>query len=554
MTSADALVKYLYGDLPEVQTAIADLLKKADVPQRLQSRVPLTQRDAMLITYGDQIREGGRRPLESLAGFLEDHLAGLVPTVHVLPFYPSSSDDGFSVMDYLAVDPEIGTWDDMAALGKSFDLMFDAVFNHASAQGEWFGKFLRQEPGWETAFFTVEGNPDLSAVVRPRALPLITPFETAAGVKNVWTTFSADQVDINFSDPRMFLRVLAVLLAYVAHGARFIRLDAIAFLWKIIGTPCLHLPETHAVIRAWRALLDDAAPGVRLITETNVPHPDNVSYFGDGHDEAHLVYNFALPPLTLHTFRTGSAEKLAAWARTLALPSEDTTFFNFLASHDGIGLNPARGILSPDEIAALVGIATGHGGFVSYKNNPDGTRSPYELNVSYFDALSDPAGGEPEDLQVARFLAAHAILLALQGVPGIYFHSLFGSRGDRAGAEDSGIPRRINRQKLARPDLERELASPGSLREKVFGGLKRLLAVRAAHPAFSPTTPQEIPAAPDGLFVVRRQDVLCVVNVTPAEVPFEQPPGRWESLLGRPGGTESCAWLAPYQVFWLKKS
>lgn len=554
MKHAAELVKYLYGDLPEVEQAIRDLLKTTVVPARIKMKSPLTQKDCMLITYGDQVRQEGIAPLQSLGNLLRGRLRGLVSAVHILPFYPSSSDDGFAVMDYLAVDPLLGTWDDIESLAGLFDLMFDAVLNHASAQGTWFRKFLHQEPGWENAFFTVEGNPDLSAVVRPRTHPLLTDFPTVAGPRHVWTTFSADQVDINFADPRMFVRGLEVLLNYASRGARFIRLDAIAFLWKTVGTPCIHLEQTHVVIQAWRALIEEVMPGVRFITETNVPHRDNISYFGNGHNEAHLVYNFALPPLVLQAFLTGSSKHLCAWARSLEPPSGDASFFNFLASHDGIGLNPVRGILSGQEMDALVRAAIRHGGFVSYKINPDGSQSPYELNINYFDALSDPAGGEGDDLQVARFLAAHAILLALRGVPGIYFHSLFGSRGDRAGAEVSGIPRRINREKLDLSSLERQLTEPGTLRAKVFSGLKTLLKARASHPAFSPATPQEILPAPEGLFAVGRGGVLCLANLTPDIIEYVPPFGYTKPLVELPAIESRCGHLLrvpPHGVLWL---
>ena len=299
----------------------------------------------------------------------------------------------------------------------------------------------------------------------------------------------------------MLLRILEVLLFYVSKGARYIRLDAIAFLWKIPGTSCIHLEQTHRAIQLMRAVLDEVAPEVQLITETNVPHSDNVSYFGDGSNEAQLVYNFALPPLVFHTIRTGDATRLRRWAQALVLPSERVTFFNFLASHDGIGLNPARGILDPGEIDALVQTAIDHNGFVSYKNNPDGTTSPYELNISYFDALSSPTAEESLHTQVARFLAAHSIVFALRGLPGIYFHSLFGSRGDRKGAEESGIPRRINRKKLEVASLEAELDQPDSLRAQVFAGMQSMLAARASHPAFNPFAEQEILDAPADLFL-----------------------------------------------------
>lgn len=496
---------------------------------------PLTQRDALLITYADQVRAPGETPLRTLAEFCDAHLRGVVSGVHILPFYPWSSDDGFSVKDFFAVDPDYGSWDDVRRLGRNFDLMFDAVFNHMSAQGDWFQRFLRDEPEFRDFFVTVEGQPDLSQVVRPRALPLLTEFQTAAGPRPVWTTFSADQVDLNFKHPAVLLRVMEALLFYVAHGARFIRLDAIAFLWKEIGTSCLHLPRTHAVIQVLRAVLDDVAPGVRLITETNVPHVDNVSYFGDGTNEAQLVYNFALPPLVLHSFATGNAEQLTRWARSLTLPSDQVTFFNFLASHDGIGLNPARGILSDAEIDALVARTLAHGGFISYKHLPDGSKLPYEMNITYLDALSAPDGGDTAEEAAQKLLTAHAMMYSLQGVPGIYFHSLFGSRGDRAGAEASGIPRRINREKLDRASLEAALAERASLRAKVFAGQRALLEARQHHAAFAPAAPQEVLALDPRVFAVRREiedggAMLCVHNVSGERVPLRAPGGGEVSL------------------------
>lgn len=518
-------LQFLYGR--ERAGAVAARLDAllARFPQEIRSesdlhRRALTQHDALLITYADQVRAPGATPLQTLADFAARHLRDVVSGIHLLPFYPWSSDDGFSVKDYFAVEPAYGTWDDLARFQPQFDLMFDAVFNHMSAQGDWFQGFLRDEPAFRDFFVTVEGNPDLSQVIRPRVLPLLTEFQTAAGLRRVWTTFSADQVDLNFKNPDVLLATLEALLFYARHGARFIRLDAIAFLWKETGTTCLHLPQTHRVVQLMRAVLDAVAPGVRVITETNVPHADNLSYFGDGTNEAHLVYNFALPPLVLHSLQTGSAAKLTRWAQTLALPSDQVTFFNFLASHDGIGLNPARGILTDAEIDALVARTLEQGGLISYKQLPDGSRIPYEMNITCLDALSNPAAREPVDLAARKFLTAHAILLSLRGVPGIYFHSLFGSRGDRAGADTSGIPRRINREKLERARLETELADTTSLRAAVFNGQRELLRLRRLHAAFSPVASQRALELDPRLFAVVRESadgrdrMLCLHNVS----------------------------------------
>jgi sucrose phosphorylase len=435
--------------------------------------------------------------------------------------------------------------------------MFDGVINHISAQSEWFQAFLHADPKYRDYFIVVSGEPDLSQVVRPRTLPLLTVFTTHEGVKKVWTTFSADQIDLNYANPAVLLDIVAVLLFYVAQGAELIRLDAIAYLWKEIGTPCIHLPQTHRVIQLLRAVLDEVASHVALVTETNVPHRDNISYFGNGRNEAQLVYNFALPPLTLHTFRTGDATALTQWAADLSLPSDQTTFFNFLASHDGIGLNPARGILRAEDITALVDQVSAHGGRVSYKNNPDGSTSPYELNINYFDALSDPNSDEALSLQIDRFVAAHAIMFALAGVPGIYFHSLFGSRSWSEGVERLGHNRAINRPKLDRVEVERDLRDAASLRAQVFGRLRQLLQVRSSSPAFHPHSPQQVIELKQALCAIERGSgkaaVLCLHNVSarPQDVRLDP---RWQNardLLGaRRAGRHLT--LQPYEVAWLQ--
>jgi glucosylglycerate phosphorylase len=493
-------------------------------PVGRRKKLELSQHDALLITYADQVNEHQKAPLKSLGEFCAQHIANTLSGVHLLPFYPWSSDDGFSVRDYFGVEPSYGTWEDISQLGVDFDLMFDAVFNHVSAQSEWFQEFLADAPRRRDFFISVTGNPDLSQVVRPRTLPLLTEFSTFTGPKRIWTTFSADQVDLNFKNPEVLLLVLESLLFYVAKGARFIRLDAIAFLWKEIGTSCLHLPQTHRIIQLLRAVLDEVAPHVLLITETNVPHRDNIAYFGDGSNEAQLVYNFALPPLVLHSFATGKADQLTGWAQSLVLPSGQVTYFNFLASHDGIGLNPVREILNELEVNALVTRAVDHGGQRSFKQMPDGSLLPYELNINYLDALSNPADNEPVELVARKFLSAHAILLSLRGMPGIYFHSLFGSRGDQSGAVASGIPRRINRQKCDRICLEAELKKPGTLRARIFLGMKGLLRVRQQYPAFAPSAPQKVLNLDSRIFALLRQNqdsscqVLCLQNVSSESV------------------------------------
>jgi len=539
----DKLLITLFGPecAKQVGSRIADLVKyyRGRIP--IQSENSLTEKDSILITYGDQVKEYGTPHLRTLERFCKKYIEGKVSSLHILPFFPWSSDDGFSIRDYRQVDPALGNWADIDNLGRSFRLMIDGVINHASVQGEWFKAFLRNEKPYRDYFLVVNNDPNLSMVVRPRALPLLTEFQTAAGLRKVWTTFSADQADLNYHNPEVLLEIVDILLLYAKHGAQFIRLDAIAYLWKEIGTSCINLPQAHAVIQLLRFVFNEAAPHIRLITETNIPHKDNISYFGNGKNEAQLIYNFALPPLILHTFLTGNCRALAKWAGNLEYPSSEATFINFLASHDGIGLNPVRGILSQKEIDYLIDQTKHHGGLISYKENPDGTSSFYEMNINYFDALSNPACNESNQLQIDRFMAAHAIMLSLRGVPGIYFHSFFGSRGWKEGVRLTHQNRQINRQKFERAELEKELNDPLSLRSQVVMRFNQLLGQRNGSSAFHPQASQEILDMGSHIFAVLRKSpdgrssILCLQNITSQT----RSSGKYI--------------LQPYQTLWIEK-
>ncbi len=525
---------------------------KSEMPSTLVQESYFDETDAVLITYGDMVQQAGEPPLKTLHKFLKKYIDGTVSGVHLLPFYPWSSDDGFSVIDYLQVDPTLGNWNDVEAFKADFRLMFDAVINHISQDSDWFAAFKRGETPYSDYFVVADPNADYSAVFRPRALPLLTEVDTANGIKHVWTTFSADQIDLNYASPDLLLAVLRVLLTYVKYGAELIRLDAIGFMWKELGTRCLHQPEAHALIQLMRLVLNEVAPQVALVTETNVPHAENISYFGNGHNEAQMVYNFSLPPLTLHTFHTGDATVLSRWASTLEQPSDQTTFFNFCASHDGVGVTPARGLLAPEQIDAMATRVEALGGFVSYKSNGDGTQSAYELNINYMNALGIPGLDEADDKVAKRFLCSQAIMLALRGVPGIYFHSLFGSQNWLDGVAETGRNRTINREKLTASRLETELQS--GIREKVFSGYSALLKARRTHRAFHPNGEQEVLQGNASVFAVKRtyqgQSIYCIHNVTPHPVSYALP-SSGTSLLDEKSLTEPIYTLQPYEILWL---
>ena len=563
---ADRLRRHLeriYPDRLEVALEkVQGVCREVDVPER---PALWTEEDVLLITYGDQIRGGDAAPLKLLRRWLlENDLRQAFSLVHLLPFFPYSSDDGFSVIDYRRVDPALGDWNDVAALADSFDLMFDLVLNHVSQKSEWFQRYLKGDERYADWFIEADPTADYSQVVRPRSLPLLTPFETARGTKHIWTTFSPDQVDLNYRSPDVLAEMLDILLLYVERGARILRLDAIAYLWKELGTSCIHLPQTHEVVKLMRTVLDACAPGTLLLTETNVPHQENISYFGNG-DEAHIVYQFSLPPLLLDAIVHGDATYLRQWLSDLAPPAPATTFLNFTASHDGIGVRPLEGIVPPERLQALVAEVRKRGGLVSTRRQADGSDAPYELNITYLDAVRDLTATDPRD-QLRPFLASQSVMLALQGIPAVYFHSLVGTPNDTEGVERSGQPRRINRHKYTWDELAGALESPESSQGWVFRQYRAMLQTRRKLAAFHPEASQRVLDVdhPAVLAVVRGEEtddgVALLANLGREPVSLSARQLRlpddwtWDCLRGETVvGADGTVALDRYETVWLTR-
>ena len=575
----------LYGEttakawLPELERILK--VYYAHKPKRLIEReenlVPeerFTEKDAILITYGDLVRKEGESPLKTLVKLCDTLLSG-VNTVHILPFFPSSSDRGFSIIDFQVVDPNLGSWEDIEELDARVQLMFDGVFNHVSSKSRYFQEFLNGAPHFKDFFISYRSRDELTPeqrerIRRPRTSDILTEFQSIDGPLHVWTTFSPDQVDLNFKNPEVLIRIIELLLLYIRRGADIIRLDAVTYLWCEPGTACASLEQTHVIIKLFRDVVDLVAPGVALITETNVPHEENTSYFGNGHDEAHMVYNFALPPLVLHTFYTEDTTALANWAKDLKTPSKTTHFFNFLDSHDGFGLMGVRDILPHEAIDAMIERAEEQGGMVSYRTDREGVISPYEINITLFSALNREESGEDIDLQVKRLLAARNISLVLQGVPGAYLLGLIGKRNDVEAALAAGSNRAINRTVLDYELLVRSYEDPGNklYRIRHLGGM---VLVRGQHRAFHPKGPQKVLMLSPKIFALLRESpegdehVLTLTNVAnrvcELEIHLDEVGIRdknWYDLL-RGGqwpaeGGKLAIRLGPYDFLWLKPS
>ena len=506
-----------------IEPRIAELLRARKIDPRGE---PLwSEHDVWLITYPDQFRRGDEPPLQTLRRMYSERLVDVFNGVHVLPFFPSSSDGGYSVTEYAMVDEAMGTWRDVEQLAAVTRLMVDAVINHASVQGDWFRRWSEGDPGFEHFFRTAEPDSDLSTVVRAREHPLLTPFTTSRGKEWVWTTFSEDQADLDYRNPEVLLSVLRVLVSYIEHGVRVIRLDAIGFLWKEEGTSSIHLPQTHQIVQFLRAIVDEAFPGTMLLAEMNVPHLENVSYLGAAVPEAHAVYQFPLPPLTLYAYASEDATALGTWLAANGSPRTGTTFVNFLASHDGVGLRPVEDVLSVSDIARLVDLAQLSRGRVSSRSLPGGGTSPYELNATWYDLVRGPTEG---DDALQRHLGSHAIMLAIAGIPAIYVHSVFASRNDLSAVDGQSGPRAINREKIDADVLSEQLDDPSTRVSLAAVAMSEMVGLRRSTAAFHPDAAQEVTNPARSVLSVRRvgsdgstATVLVNVSGTPVVVAGE---------------------------------
>ncbi|MDA8524672.1 sugar phosphorylase, partial [Alphaproteobacteria bacterium] len=482
--------------------------------------------------------------------------------VHILPFFPFTSDDGFAVSDYDTVRQDLGDWDDIGAIGRGYRLMSDVVINHASAGHRWFQQFLEDKPPGRDFIKTAALDDDISQVTRPRPSPLLYAHETDAGEKWVWCTFGPDQIDLDFSNPDLLCEFIQLLRFYIDKGVRVFRLDAVGFLWKQSGTNCLHLQETHEIVKLMRTLVDHLDENIWLITETNVPAHENLEYFGNS-NEAHLIYNFALPPLLVHALLTGRSSYLRRWMMSTAPTPDGCTMFNFSASHDGIGLRPVEGLLPPEEISRMSETVQGFGGRLTMRSYAD-RQVPYEMNTTLFSALRGTVNG-PDAYQVDRFLASQTIMMSLEGIPAFYIQSFLASENDEALAAETGQNRSLNRTQWRMEDIDAQLASEETPMALIFSEMRRRITIRKGQKAFHPDATQFTLHIKPGMFgfwrlsLDRRQSLFVVTNIT-ADTKILglrdinlYADAQWFDLLSgmhvNPDDEELE--LAPYQTVWI---
>ncbi|MGB5447104.1 MAG: sugar phosphorylase [Psychromonas sp.] len=522
-----------------------------------------SEKDVVLITYADSLLEADKKPLATLHHFIDNYLGKSVNSVHILPFFPYSSDDGFSVIDYSSVNESFGDWTDIQAIAKDRRLMADLVINHCSSRSAWFENFIKGEGIGHDYFYTASPDDDLSMVVRPRTSELLKETETGKGVQHVWCTFSHDQVDFDFRNPAVLEAFVAIIRLYLDMGVKIFRLDAVAFLWKTIGSECINLPETHTVIRLLRTLIEHAQPDAIIITETNIPNIQNLTYFGNA-NEAHAIYNFSLPPLLVNTLVTGDCLHLKRWLMSMPPAQNGTCYFNFIASHDGIGLRPVEGLLSDQELNTLAVTMERFGGKTSWRTTDNGQQKPYEINIALYDALQGTVEGE-DKLGLYRFICAHTIMFGLEGIPGIYIHSLLGTRNDYEKLQNTQHNRAINRHRWDYESLQEKLSDNSNHHHNVLSTLKNLINIRTRQKAFHPNATQFTLHLNDQLFGFwrqsqdRRQSIFCISNITKdrSELALSElnliATEDWYELITRTkiATSQLTISLQPYQTVWI---
>jgi len=521
--------------LQHLNRIYADVLDKKNIKQlsnsllehviETQNDMPLhitengeswSQNTIVMITYADTIEDKNSLPINSINKFLKEYCADTFEIVHILPFFPSSSDKGFSVKDYYSVYHQFGQWNDILRISKEFGVMADVVINHGSSESLWFKNFIKGEGKGSDYFLNFDEPFDTSKVVRPRTSDLLNPVETADGTKYIWCTFSKDQVDYNFSNPVVLFEFIQIIIFYLSRGITVFRFDAVAFIWKKIGTSCINLEKTHEIVRLFRTLLTYLSPKAILVTETNTPARENVSYFGNA-NEAHWIYNFSLPPILIYSILAGDSSYLEKLTMSMPPSQLGTSYLNFIASHDGIGLRPAETFLTKDEISRFINLMEQNGGRVSYRSNNTDTPEPYEINITLFDAMKESFNKEV-NLYLERFICIHAIMLSLEGVPAFYIHSLFGTQNDYALYKQNNQNRSLNRGKIKISEID--LSNESESQSHIFLQLKKLMLIRKKQPAFHPNAVQFTLHLGSNLYGIwrqsldKKQSIFCISNLT----------------------------------------
>ena len=527
----------------------------------LKKRIKISEKTSVVICYGDSLIENNQKKLLKIfQNFYKKKLNKYFNTVHYLPFYPSSSDSGFAVKDHYKIDQRLGSWSDINNFSKKNSIMADIVINHASARGLWFKNFLKDKSPGKNYFLTVDKKFNTSKVVRPRDHKLLKKIDIFKKNDYLWRTFSPDQIDLNFKNPSVLLRFIKIMINLISHGVTIFRLDAIAYLWKQSGTKSINLKQTHEIIKLLRLICNLLNVSIIIVTETNLPEKENISYFGK-HDEANWIYNFSLPPLLMHAFLFENSSALNKWSNKLPSTKLGNNYLNFIASHDGIGMRPAEGILSKNSIQNLLKRFKKNGSKFSFRKIQNKTKKVYEANITVFNALQKSDNDPKGKYFFERYISAHAIMISFEGIPAVYFNSLFGTSNDEAKFIISGNNRDVNRYRWNNTNLLNKLKNNKSKQYIFYKNITNLLEIRRKQSAFHPNAYRQTINLGPKIFCFKRvsldkkQTIICITNLSSEikQTTFNINLSNWRDLinLNFKFKKTKILELQPFQTLWL---
>ena len=486
---------------------------------RKKEDLKINESTSLVICYGNSVTDGNKKSLKVFNKFYMKYLKNNFDSVHFLPFYPSSSDSGFAVKDHYKIEPRLGSWKDVKLISKNCNLMADLVINHSSARGLWFSNFLKNKSPGKDYFFTVDKNFNSKKVIRPREHELLKKIKLSNKTKYLWRTFSPDQIDLNFKNPKVLIRFIKIIFNLINNGVRIFRLDAIAYLWKENGNTCINHTNTHNIIKFIRLVCNLLKTECIIITETNLPEKENLSYFGNN-DEANWIYNFSLAPILVYSLLFEDSNKITKWSKNFPIAKLNNNYLNFIASHDGIGMRPIEGILSTNTQKKFLSRLKKNGGEFSYRKVQGVKKKVYEANITLFNAFKYSDFDKSGIFGFERYMAAHTIMISFDGIPAIYFNSMFGNSNDNSKYIISGNKRDLNRYRWNKDKIEDHLKDQNSKQNKYYKNMSNILAIRSKQKAFHPNAIRKTLKLGSNFFGIKRvstdnkQSIYCITNMT----------------------------------------
>ncbi len=545
-------------DIDHLKDQIIQIIKKFN-QNNSKKKLTISEKTSLVICYGDNINSNQKNSIQVFQNFFKKNLKKYFNAIHFLPFYPSSSDSGFAVKDHYKIEKRIGSWSDIKKISKSSHVMADIVINHSSARGLWFKNFLKKKRPGKDYFLTVNSKFNTTKVVRPRDHKLLKKIDIFRKSDYLWRTFSTDQIDLDFKNPSVLLRFIKIMVHLVSNGVTIFRLDAIAYLWKKNGTNCINLKQTHEIVKLLRLISNLLNVETIIITETNLPEKENLSYFGKN-DEANWIYNFSLPPLLIHAFLFENSSYLNKWSKKLPNAKFQNSYLNFIASHDGIGIRPTEGILNKESLNDFLKRLKKNGSKFSYRKVQNKSKKVYEANITVYDALkksnTDPNG----KFFLERYIAAHAIMISFEGIPAVYFNSLFGKANDEAKYVITGNNRDVNRYKWSHKNITKKLSDKTSKQSIFYQNLGKLLEIKRKQKAFHPNAKRLNINLGSKLFCFKRisldkkQTIISITNCSSVDQypKLNKKYSKWKNIINpKINSLNESLKLKPFETMWL---